>query len=872
MIHTTRLTLLLAASILAAEPSTSIAQQSPSAAPSVAQASVDASVEAKLIAVLQSDAPYKAKSDACRALVTKGTRNAVPALSALLGDEKLNHMARYALEEIQDPSATVALRQALNTTKGLPLIGVINSVGSRRDAGAIAVLAKLLSSGEAGVADAAATSLGRIGTAASARTLRAALAKPTPALYDAILRCAQTLPRKDAAALLDTIRKPPAPPPIRMAALGGAILARGEQGVPLIVEALRGNDYAQVLAAIQAARDLRGVGVTRVLSAEAGKLSGDRQILLLQVLGDRRDKVALPQLMALAKKSQDRQRATAVKAIVQIGDVAALPLLAEMASAEDVEVAGAARAGLANFKGREVEAPIFGMLQSTNPRARSVAAELISHRKMSAVPQLLRGAADANPAVASANIRALGEVGGSSEIPALLQILTSGSGATSAAENALSAIYARNPNPSVSDALVAALPQAPTPANLSLMRVLRRVGGSATLPAMRAQMLSTNPQLREGAMRIVGEWPTADALPDLLAIAKAPPSPTLKVLALRGFLRLVWRQGGAPEPRLAALQEARTLSERPEEKRLVLEVLAAIPTAESLTIVVQDLASPALKLEASLAAVAIAEQLVKTQPTAVGEAMKLVVNATDDKPLIARAQAVIAVAAASPRTAERRLFNGQDLSGWEGVAQLWSVRDGAITGQTTDAMPADGNTFLVWKDGDKVGQVGDFELSLKYKILDKDGGSAGGGNSGIQYRSKVLDSKKWVVGGYQADFEVGKSYSGILYEEQGRGILAQRGQKVVIREGDAPDKPKLEVTGAIGTADDIQAAIKPGDWNDYRIVASGNRLQHFINGKATIDVTDETAAGARNGVLALQLHAGPPMTVQFKDIVLKVLP
>ncbi len=95
---------------------------------------------------------------------------------------------------------------------------------------------------------------------------------------------------------------------------------------------------------------------------------------------------------------------------------------------------------------------------------------------------------------------------------------------------------------------------------------------------------------------------------------------------------------------------------------------------------------------------------------------------------------------------------------------------------------------------------------------------------------------------------------------------------MVIREGEAPDKPKLETIGEIGTADDIQAAIKPGDWNDYRIIARGNRLQHFINGKATIDVTDETAVGAKIGVLALQLHAGPPMTVQFKDIVLKELP
>ena len=229
------------------------------------------------------------------------------------------------------------------------------------------------------------------------------------------------------------------------------------------------------------------------------------------------------------------------------------------------------------------------------------------------------------------------------------------------------------------------------------------------------------------------------------------------------------------------------------------------------------------------------------------------------------------LAVSSAPAAERQLFNGQDLTGWVGLPELWSVQDGAITGKTTVEKPTKGNTFLVWKDGDKYGEVSDFELTLKFKILDKDGDTKGGGNSGIQYRSKVVDPNNWVVAGYQADFEVGKTYSGILYEEKGRGILAQRGQKVVIREGDAPNKPKIEKTGDVGVSAEIQAAIKPGDWNEYKIIARGNHLQHFINGKATVDVTDETAVAAKSGVLALQLHAGPPMTVQFKDIVLNEL-
>ena len=201
----------------------------------------------------------------------------------------------------------------------------------------------------------------------------------------------------------------------------------------------------------------------------------------------------------------------------------------------------------------------------------------------------------------------------------------------------------------------------------------------------------------------------------------------------------------------------------------------------------------------------------------------------------------------------KSLFNGTDLSGWEGNPKFWSVRDGLITGQTTAENPTQGNTFLFWR----VGTVEDFELRLSYRIV--------GGNSGIQYRSKDLGN--WVAGGYQADFEAGKTYSGIVYEEKGRGILAKRGEKTVVG---ADGKPK--VVGSVGQSDEIQAAIKNEDWNDYVVVAQGNHLVHKINGRVTSEVTDEQPEKrSASGILALQLHAGPPMLVQFKNIQLKRL-
>jgi len=128
----------------------------------------------------------------------------------------------------------------------------------------------------------------------------------------------------------------------------------------------------------------------------------------------------------------------------------------------------------------------------------------------------------------------------------------------------------------------------------------------------------------------------------------------------------------------------------------------------------------------------------------------------------------------------------------------------------------------------------------------------------------------FVVHGYQADFEVGPTYSGILYEEGGRGLLAERGKKVVIKEVDG--KTKVETVGSVGDSKELQAHIRTNGWNDYVVIAQGNHLQHFINGKQTVDVVDEQEAkAAKSGILAFQVHAGPPMKVQFKDIRIKTL-
>ena len=199
------------------------------------------------------------------------------------------------------------------------------------------------------------------------------------------------------------------------------------------------------------------------------------------------------------------------------------------------------------------------------------------------------------------------------------------------------------------------------------------------------------------------------------------------------------------------------------------------------------------------------------------------------------------------------IFNGRDLTGWEGDPRFWSVRDGVLRGETSLEKMTMSNTFLLWREG----RVKDFQLRLKFRIRN--------GNSGVQYRARDLG--KWVVSGYQAEIDNAVGKSGFLYEERGRKSLALVGQQVEI---DASGKPR--VTGQLADKNELVARsyYKPRAWNDYLIVAKGNHLEHFLNGIKTIEVTDNDPKGrALEGLLALQIHAGPPMLVEFKDIQLQ---
>jgi type 1 glutamine amidotransferase len=202
------------------------------------------------------------------------------------------------------------------------------------------------------------------------------------------------------------------------------------------------------------------------------------------------------------------------------------------------------------------------------------------------------------------------------------------------------------------------------------------------------------------------------------------------------------------------------------------------------------------------------------------------------------------------------LFNGQDLAGWQGDPRIWSVREGAIVGETTETVRVQENEFLIWKD-----EIEDFELHLKFRLQ--------GGNSGVYYRARKRPPAEIggePVVGTQADFSADGRWTGVIMEYTLREVLAERGEQVLITTNGT-----RQVTGSVGDPARLLEAVKPNDWNEYAIRAEGGRVKLAINGVSMCDLDDRDPNRLVRGWLALQVHTGPPMKVEFKEIFLKRL-
>jgi HEAT repeat protein len=600
--------------------------------------------EDKLIAILRSEASTKEKADACQELARVGTRQAVPVLAGLLADTNLSHPARLALEPIPDSSVDAALRRALGKVNGQALVGVISSLGARKDARAIKPLARLLAASDPAVADAAARALGSVGGPAAKaleRALRTGPQANQPAVTEGLLRCAESLPDDRAAVIYDEVRAlPNQPPQVRVAALRGAILSRGIRGVPVMVEAFRTTPEATAGDVLRISSEMPGAAVTQALIGELSRADGEKQLLLLQALGDRGDASAAPGVVSLAQMGAVRRRVAAIHCLVQLGSPSSLPVLAGLVQDPDATVSSAALSGLIGFPGAPADATVLGLLGASDASSRIAGAEAAVERRITnAVPALLTATSAADAGVVSASFKALGELASVREIPGLVEAMLRAKD-VAAAEAAISAICARQPDATICAAkLLPGLAKAQGAAKLALLRVLGTVGGLEALASVRAAGGDTDEAVKETALLVLCDWPTAEALPDLAILTRTNEDAKIKLLALRGQLRLIPLQSVSDAEKLSQLRELLPLLEHQEEQRQALAILGEIPSAESLALAAPFLSGEGLKEEAAAAAVAVAEKIVDQHPAEVAEAMKQV--QTNNPQLAARARRLL---------------------------------------------------------------------------------------------------------------------------------------------------------------------------------------------------------------------------------------
>jgi len=575
----------------------------------------------KPLAVLRSDAPPQDKAMACKQLAIYGKKDAVPALVPLLADARLSSWARIALEVIPDPAADEALRQASGQLQGRLLVGVINSIGVRRDAQGVECLLARLKDADAEVASAAAVALGRIGGPAAVKALEPSLGNGPAAVRSAVaegcILCAEKFlsggKREEAVRLYDLVRKADVPKQRILEAIRGAILARQEAGVPLLIEQLKSPDKAAFAVGLRVARELAGREVTDALLAELGRMTQERQGLLILALADRGDTAVLGAVLQAAKSGPHQARLAAVRVLQRLGNASCLPVLLNAAMETNNELSQTALAVLAEMPGKDVDDDLAARLAKAEGKARQVLIQLAGRRSIAAAtPALLRAADDPDAATRAAALTALGATVEFRDLPVLIVRLVHPQNPedAAAAQKALSAACQRMPDPEAcAQKLVAAMSQAPLPAKCRCLEILTAVGGAQALAAVAAAARDANPEIQDAASRLLGEWMNVDAAPVLLDLAKTAADEKYKIRAVRGYIRLA-RQFTMPDADRARMcRIAMETAQRDAEKKLVLEVLERYPSGDTLQLALEAAKIPALKNDAAAIAMVIAQRV-----------------------------------------------------------------------------------------------------------------------------------------------------------------------------------------------------------------------------------------------------------------------
>jgi HEAT repeat protein len=574
--------------------------------------------EQKLIAVLKSEAAAADKAMACKQLAIYGTKEAVASLSPLLSDEQLASWCRIAMEAIPDEACDVALREAAGRLQGRLLIGTINSLGVRRDSEAVAILAGRLKDSDADVVTAAAAALGRIGSKQAGDVLGQSLAnsgsRDRAAVAHGCILCAGRFLEDgksgEAMKLYDAVGGVDVPAQTILEATRGSILSRGSGGVVLLISQLKSEDKGRLGIGLRTARELAGQDVTEALAAELGRLSPDRQGLLLLAIADRSDAAVLPAVVKAAGPGIAGQlRMTAVTILERVGDVSCVPVLLEAAAGGDAELSARAKLSLSRLSGDGVDEALIARLPQAKGRMRQALIELAGERQIEgALAAVLQSTEDADAGVRAAAVEAVGVLGGAKEAGVLVRLLTGAQSAEEKAgiEKALRGVSGRS-GTACTEHVLPLMKGTDGAVRVIGLHVLAIAGGAEALGAVVLATADKDEGVQDEAVRTLSTWPNnwpndAGAAGPLLNLAKSGRKESHQVLGMRGYLQYV-RSAGNMEgaEKVSRVGELLPLIKRAEEKRLAIAALGQIPAAGSVEMLTKLVEDPAVGEEACLA-------------------------------------------------------------------------------------------------------------------------------------------------------------------------------------------------------------------------------------------------------------------------------
>ena len=614
-----------------------------------------AEAEKRLIAALRAAKTSDAKSFLCRRLRTIGTARCVPALAALLPDEKLSHMARYALGRIEQVEAANALFEALPKTSGRTQVGIINTLANRGYHKILPDLEKLIQSRDAAVAEAAAAALGQLGGAQCAEALEKARAKATGrlrgAIDDARIRCAEACLANQnpamAVRIYRTYYAPKQPKHLRVAALRGLVAAQPEEAARLVLAALKDNDAMLRLGAVGHVRTLKAKGFTQAVVALMPSLDPQTQARVLAALANRGERAALPAAVAATKSQHEDVRVAALEALGSLGDATTVALLAPQAANAKGTEQQAARASLVRLPGKDVDQALAApFAKATLPAGQAalwveMLRALAGRGAVQAMDAVAKAARDQDPAVRREAIRAIGVLARDEHVGTLIGLLHNprDKGDQPAVEQALVALCRRiKDKEQAARRLAASLPGARlTGSGPAIVRLLGRLPCPTALETTRAAVRDRDAAVQDAAVRALAAWPTAAPAEDLLTLARASKNQAHRVLALRGYVRMA---GESKDPTKLYVR-AMTLAERPDDKKLVLAGLGTADTPEALGLAEQYLADDALRNEAALAVAQIADRLRSRDESRARAALAKALAAAKDPAVRQKAQDVV---------------------------------------------------------------------------------------------------------------------------------------------------------------------------------------------------------------------------------------